>query len=203
MSVWIGLDGGDDHPLPAEHRAEGVLGVLLAEASLACTHMLYEPFGHYAVSVELPRDLDAAEVERLLRSPEQLGGAVAMITDRSEFRAGEEAFIASSLEAAARSRVRSDGRAFRYQGQETLTGTLCKQDLIARSAIESVEALGSTIESESPIVTQDFVRPQLRREELVLVVTPRADGSFQPFEVENPHDCCADHSVLDLAVSRP
>ena len=44
MSVWIGLDGGDDHPLPAEHRAEGVLGVLLAEASLACTHMLYEPF---------------------------------------------------------------------------------------------------------------------------------------------------------------
>lgn len=203
MTVWVGLDRGDERLGPAEHLAEAALGAALTEASLACTHLLDEPFGHYAVSAEFAQELPAAAIERLLQVPGQVGGAVVVLGEGFLLQAGEEAFVACSLAAASRNRARSEGRAFVYQGVGELTGTLCQKDLIERSAIQGVEALGSTSEPQSWLMTRDFVRPQLRAGRLVLVITPRADGSFQPFEVENPHVCCADQSSADPPTLRP
>ncbi len=84
----------------------------------------------------------------------------------------------------------ADGRVVRFAGQELLRGEVRVRDVIERTAIDNVHALGARIADESLIVTHDFVRPVIANGELVLYVTPLADGRFEPFEREFPHQCC-------------
>ncbi|MFF5156747.1 hypothetical protein ACFY3N_10920 [Streptomyces sp. NPDC000348] len=87
------------------------------------------------------------------------------------------------------------GRAVLYPGVSALTGTMTVGELLAGSAIARVTVLG-TPEPPDPrtrMVTRDHVRPQWRRDELVLAATPARGGTLVPFEVPDPTPCCADH----------
>ena len=86
------------------------------------------------------------------------------------------------------------GRAVRFPGVERLTGSLTVSEILQRSSIARVEVLGSGQAAPDTIVeTGDFVRPQFRNGELVLVTTPAAGGVLIPFETRNPTPCCVDH----------
>lgn len=86
------------------------------------------------------------------------------------------------------------GRAVRFPGVERLTGALTVSEILQRSSIARVEVLGSGPAAPDTVVeTGDFVRPQFRDGELVLVTTPAAGGTLVPFETRTPTPCCADH----------
>ncbi|MBB2941999.1 hypothetical protein FB565_001703 [Actinoplanes lutulentus] len=86
------------------------------------------------------------------------------------------------------------GRAVRFPGVERLTGELTVSEILQRSSISRVEVLGSGLADRDTVVdTGDFVRPQFRGGELVLVTTPAAGGRLIPFERRDPTPCCADH----------
>jgi hypothetical protein len=46
---------------------------------------------------------------------------------------------------------------------------------------------------QTPVETDDFVRPQWVDGVLTLVATPAPGGRIAPFEVADPTPCCADH----------
>ncbi len=86
------------------------------------------------------------------------------------------------------------GRAVVFAGSSALTGRLTVAEVLELSAIDRVEVLGSGAAPADAIVdTRDFVRPQFRGGDLVLVTTPAAGGVLVPFEVREPTPCCADH----------
>ncbi|MEV6637071.1 hypothetical protein AB0M54_40680 [Actinoplanes sp. NPDC051470] len=89
---------------------------------------------------------------------------------------------------------REGARAVRYPGVDELTGSMPLAQVVATSAIDHVEILGSGPADPSLILdTCDFVRPIWRNGELVLTVMPAADGHVVPFETRNPTPCCAAH----------
>ncbi|MEU4694967.1 hypothetical protein [Actinoplanes sp. NPDC023714] len=86
------------------------------------------------------------------------------------------------------------GRAVRFPGVERLTGELTVSEILQRSSISRVEVLGSgPADPDTLVDTCDFVRPQFRGGELVLVTTPAAGGRLVPFERRDPTPCCAGH----------
>ena len=132
---------------------------------VACTHLVTSPFPHVAISL-----LTTATVET---GPDLIAGAQA------------------AVEAAAAGR---DGRAVRFPGWERLVGELPVSEILQRSAIARVEILATGVAGSADVVqTHDFVRPQYRSGELVLVTTPAAGGRLVPFERREPTPCCADH----------
>ncbi|MCY1141785.1 hypothetical protein OWR29_27635 [Actinoplanes sp. Pm04-4] len=87
------------------------------------------------------------------------------------------------------------GRAVVFGGSSELTGTLTVQEVLDRSAIDRVEVLGSGVADPAlKLDTRDFVRPQFRDGELVLVTMPAVGGTLVPFETRDPTPCCADHA---------
>jgi hypothetical protein len=96
--------------------------------------------------------------------------------------------------AAAAAAAGSSGRAVRFPGVERLTGPLTVSEILQRSSIARVEILGGGVADPATVVeTGDFVRPQFRGGELVLVTTPAVGGTLVPFESRNPTPCCASH----------
>ena len=86
------------------------------------------------------------------------------------------------------------GRAVVFPGADRLVGTLTVAEILAISAIDRVEILGSGEADPSALVdTRDFVRPQYRSGSLVLTTTPAAGDLLVPFETRDPTPCCADH----------
>ncbi|WP_229072165.1 hypothetical protein [Actinoplanes sp. DH11] len=100
-----------------------------------------------------------------------------------------------ALEPAARAAAAGQsGRAVRFPGVERLTGELTVSEILQRSSISRVEVLGGgPAQPDTVVETGDFVRPQFRAGELVLVTTPAAGGRLIPFERRDPTPCCADH----------
>ena len=90
-------------------------------------------------------------------------------------------------------------RVFAFPGQEHLTGRMSVAELLMRSAIDDVVALGGVpVEPDAVIDTRDFVRPVVAGGRLVLRVRPYAGGGWAPFEVPDPTPCCADHAAQGL-----
>ena len=86
------------------------------------------------------------------------------------------------------------GRAVLFPGSTRLTGALTVSEILQRSSIARVEVLGSgPADPRTVVETGDFVRPQFRSGELVLVTTPAAGGRLTPFERRDPTPCCASH----------
>ncbi|GIF16161.1 hypothetical protein [Actinoplanes teichomyceticus] len=86
------------------------------------------------------------------------------------------------------------GRAVLFPGSSRLTGALTVSEILQRSSIARVEVLGGGPADPATVVdTGDFVRPQFRCGELVLVTTPAAGGRLIPFERRDPTPCCANH----------
>ena len=95
---------------------------------------------------------------------------------------------------AAAARSGKFGRAVIFPGAAALVGVLTVAEVLALSAIDRVEVLGSGAAGpEDQINTHDFVRPQFRDGELVLTVMPGAGGVLVPFETANPTPCCENH----------
>ncbi|WP_250009602.1 hypothetical protein [Actinoplanes sp. M2I2] len=109
---------------------------------------------------------------------------------------------ASPVETPADLRVAADeamngkfGRAVVFGGSSELTGTLTVAEVLDRSVIDRVEVLGSGVADPGlRLDTRDFVRPQFRGGELVLVTMPAVGGTLVPFETRDPTPCCADHA---------
>ncbi|WP_433793878.1 hypothetical protein [Actinoplanes sp. CA-252034] len=114
--------------------------------------------------------------------------AISLLTARAVETAPGLAVAAALAEAG------SSGRAVRFPGVERLTGSLTVSEILQRSSIARVEVLGSGQAPPDTVVeTGDFVRPQFRDGELILVTTPAAGGTLVPFETRTPTPCCADH----------
>ncbi|GIF37403.1 hypothetical protein [Actinoplanes xinjiangensis] len=114
--------------------------------------------------------------------------AISLLTAHS-FSTVPELTVAAATAAAGRF-----GRAVRFPGVERLIGPLTVSEILQRSSIARVEILGSGPAAPDTIVeTGDFVRPQFRDGELILVTTPAAGGKLVPFETRTPTPCCADH----------
>ena len=154
-----------------------------------------------AVAVSLGhRDLDAAEhwIRRLDPAPELACThlvrepyphvAITLVTTATYPTAPE---LAAGARAAAADR---GGRAVVYPGVHRLVGTLTVAEVLAAGAIDRVEVLGGGPADPAALLdTRDFVRPQFRDGELVLVTTPAAGGRLVPFETRHPTPCCAAH----------
>ncbi|MEU6207760.1 hypothetical protein ABZ814_29735 [Micromonospora musae] len=166
----LGLSLGHRTVREAEHWLAMHVTPLGLPDLVACTHLVTAPYPHVALSV-------AAATDRLTELPDT----------PLELREAAE-------RAAAEHTARRSGRAVRYPGVDRMVGTLTVGEMLAGSAIERVVVLGSaTAEPDLPLDTRDFVRPEWRNGELVLVAMPHHTGGLAPFEVPNPTPCCADH----------
>jgi hypothetical protein len=93
---------------------------------------------------------------------------------------------------------RPDGRAVRFPGQSLLTGRLPAAELVTRSAIDEVVAIGVPVGPDSVVETAGFLRPTFTGGRLVLLVEPAAGGVLRPVEIEQPHQCCGGHQVTSV-----
>jgi hypothetical protein len=165
----VGLDLDHDSVKAAEHWLHDLVHRLGHPADLiACTHLVYVPHPHVAVSLSsLP---DGAELPPGGQDPE------------------------GARTAAEEHEARSAGRAVHYPGVDLLTGSLTVGEAIERSAIERIVMIGGAdAPPETVLHTLDYVRPMWKDGKLTLVTRPGPEGSLVPFELQNPTPCCADH----------
>lgn len=80
----------------------------------------------------------------------------------------------------------------RFPGSAQVTGRIRVADLIASTAIERVTGVGAAPTGTDVVDTgaNGFLRPTFGGGQLTLVVERTAGGLLQPFEIENPHQCC-------------
>jgi hypothetical protein len=159
----VGISRGHPDAAAAEHWVAS----LPVPPTMACTHLVQDPYPHVAISLT------------------GMDGALSPVDD--PLRPAADA-------AAAAHRTRSSGRAFVYPGMERLVGTRTVAELLDISAIDRVHVLGGTpVTPDTVVETGDYVRPQWMGGLLTLVVTPVAGGRVAPFEVPHPTPCCAAH----------
>ncbi|MFC0505073.1 hypothetical protein [Micromonospora costi] len=168
----LGLSLGHRTVREAEHWLAAYVVSLGLPDLVACTHLVAAPYPHVALSVAVP-----AATERLAELP----------ATPPELRDAAD-------RAAAAHEARRSGRAVRYPGVDRLVGTLTVGEVLAASTIERIVVLGgATAGSDTPLDTRNFVRPEWRDGELVLMTMPHHTGGLAPFEVPDPTPCCADH----------
>ncbi len=163
------VDAGVRDLRAADHLLHSLAAELdLPEGTFGCTHLVRGDRPRVVLSLAVPsRQLLSTVRERLTaRAPE----------------------VAPGLPDAM-------GRAVIYPGVTALTGTLTVADVLDRSAITRVAVLGTPTRPspDTPLMTQDHVRPYWQDGELVLTTMPAVGGTLVPFEVPEPTPCCADH----------
>ncbi|MEJ3746598.1 hypothetical protein WEI85_28060 [Actinomycetes bacterium KLBMP 9797] len=163
--VGVSLGHGTDR------EAEQWLSTLDLPAGIAvCTHLTRTPYPHVVITFAAPDGVDVA----LPPMPSELDAVAGAAADAHA--------------------ARRSGRAVRFRGVPTLTGTVTVEHVLAHTAIERVVVLGGRDASPDELLdTRDFVRPQWIDGTLTLVVMPAAGGRLVPFEVPDPTPCCADH----------
>ena len=63
-------------------------------------------------------------------------------------------------------------------------------ELIEKTAIEAVTAIGEDLPSDAIVQTHNYLRPTLINGAITLLVERLYTGEFAPIEKENPHQCC-------------
>jgi hypothetical protein len=192
---WIGLDGGERDRGQVEHDVLEIVGELAEQASFICTHVVRDPEAHYAGSLKLETHPAPRRLAALAAAAARAGYSAVAIGEGGEAtRLGPDARWDGAAQVARLKAAGEEGRAIRFVGQAACGGVRSVREIVASSAVDRVEGLGSAVTPASLVDTCDFLRPLLRAGELVLVVTPLADGRFRPFEIASPHPCCdADH----------
>ncbi|MCD0482632.1 hypothetical protein LO771_09515 [Streptacidiphilus sp. ASG 303] len=173
----LGLDTGTAD-LPAADALLHALAGLPAD-TVACTHRILGEHPHVAVTVEVSA-ADAPSVWPLLRAAADAvpGGGASW-----GHRRHGAAPAAEAANAAAASHALGRGRAVRYPGAASLTGTLAVGELLDRSAIERVSLRGGgTAGAADRVATRGHVRPERRGGALVLLVAADAGGRLAPLE---------------------
>jgi hypothetical protein len=163
MGILISLDAGRRDPHDVEHRVLRIREAALPGAEFAGT-----------------RYVDGRIV----------GFVVASDADPAAVRAAAAVAVAEEAVLSVGDGRPQEGRLFHFPGQPGLHGALTVRQVLESSAIDRVQGVGALVDEDTVVVTHDFVRPMLHGGEIVLYVTPMADGSFEPFELENPHRCC-------------
>lgn len=211
--IVIGVDAGSGSLQEADHLVHSLAAeVSLPERAFACTHLIRAGRPHLAVSLAF-QDKEAAEAAWRLLIGRSGGLATAGAHSCDTVRAGADsgpvlglAFgrrIAGpprlgegAVRAASEHQDRVAGRAVRYPGAGSLTGTVTVGALLSATAVDEVVVLGSPFPPDPAqrLRTRDHVRPEWRYGRLVLSVMPAAAGLLAPFEVPDPTPCCAGHS---------
>ncbi|WP_249522980.1 hypothetical protein [Modestobacter marinus] len=184
---WWGAAPGaelpDDHLLAAVDEALAGSG---AEAELVCTHVDGSaPAPRVGVSIRLtgePADPAATRsaLARALAGPVVAGGT-------------GDADVAGPARTALREVTAGEaGRAIRFPGSASVTGRVSATDLVAATAIEQVTGIGVEPAGTDVVDTgpNGFLRPRFTGGRLTLLVERAAGGVLQPFEIEDPHQCC-------------
>ena len=190
---WFGGVPGAD-VLPDAHLLAAVDGALAGSgtsAELVCTSV-DRSAGAPRTGVALRLSAEPADPAGTRAAlARALGGPV---LDEAVAEAITEAEDASTpaLTALAQAREGADGRCVRFPGQDAGRGRLSVAELVAATAIEEVVGIGVQVTPEHVVDTRDFLRPHWADGRLVLRVEQAAGGVLQPFEIENPHECCAD-----------
>jgi hypothetical protein len=182
----LGLDTGSRTVAEAEHLLHDLVkGLGLPAGTVGCTHFVRtaEGAGHVACSVTVPVVPDPAAL------PEGAGTAL------GGHRSGPADLAEGAALAAAAHAAGTGGRLVLFPGHDELTGTLGVAEVVTRSGIDRVVVLAQTEDPapDTPLVTNDHVRPQWRDGQVILLTMPASGGRLMPAEVPNPTPCCADH----------
>jgi hypothetical protein len=181
----LGVDAGSLTVPAAEHLIGDLIALLgLPDGLVACTHFVRGDPPHVAVSLELPGPIDLSVL------PAEAGAELAGQCT------GPVALTETAAVAAREHTARRSGRVVRYPGAVSLTGTLTVDELLARSAIDRVQVLAGAgpPAPNTPLNTQDYVRPEWRDGLMTLIAMPAGQAGLAPFEMRNPTPCCADHA---------
>jgi hypothetical protein len=199
--AWIGIADGGLDLAHLEHILLELGARLELPLNQATTHIV--DGGTRQVAGVLAVDSLTVDVPRRLAGWSRDRRAAAVIDDGvSVFGFGGPIGRAGSADAVARCKRRVEGRAIRFAGQDDIPEEIAVQRLVSETAIDRVDALGSTIGPADVIETGGFVRPRLVAGALVLHVVPLARGRFRPFEIANPHLCCEDPIAVGAAMAR-
>lgn len=167
------------HPVPAS--AQGSDSLLVC-----CTHVV--PDSKVAVTLSWLAPSPEDVLGRLDGLDAGLVASWPGLAEPVERGSAQGAFVALAARAV------GSGRVARFPGQGALRGRLTVDELVRRSAVDAVEAIGGLdLTGSSVIDTLDFVRPELRNGRVVLAVQPAAGGVLIPFEAEVQLSCCTDH----------
>jgi len=184
---WGGAPGADQvadaHLLAAVDEALAGSG---AGAELVCTHVDGSaPAPRVGVSIRLtgePADPAATRsaLARALAGPVVAGGT----HDADVAGPARTALVEAGAGEA--------GRAVRFPGSASVTGRVTVADLLAGTAIEQVVGIGVEPAGTDVVDTgpNGFLRPRFSGGRLTLLVERAAGGVLQPFEIEDPHQCC-------------
>jgi hypothetical protein len=172
-----------------EHDLHEV-GAPIHEARAVYTHVLNRVDPHLVGSLHLGRvalgTIRAVEDECLSRrwSTFFRAGNVEHESGPGEGRAWAHVAIQVAM-------TGREGRAIRFRGQDAIPEECSVGEIVRRTDIDRVEGVGAAVDDRTVVVTHRFLRPTFSAGELVLHVTPLADGRFQPFESGTPYRCCA------------
>ncbi|MCW2877980.1 MAG: hypothetical protein JWQ95_2080 [Sphaerisporangium sp.] len=197
----LGLDAGSRTVTEAEHLLHQMVEVLgLPAGTVGCTHFVRTATGtpHVACSVAVgetagatsPRAQTRQAAIDLAALPDNVGAVF------GDSRTGPDDLAEGAALAAVEHAAGSGGRLVVFPGHAELTGTLSVAELLARSAIDDVVVLAQAEEPspDTPVTTNDHIRPQWRDGRVVLLTMPARGGYLMPAEVPNPTPCCADHA---------
>lgn len=91
------------------------------------------------------------------------------------------------------SALKSSGRAVIFPKKIDISTTVSAKDLISKSAIDSISAIGEPLPNDAVLQINNFLRPTFADGKLELFVERVAGGFFAPVERQSPHECCGGH----------
>jgi len=91
------------------------------------------------------------------------------------------------------SNTKTSGRAIVLPIKVDVSTTVKAEDLIEKSAIDTIVAIGEQLPANAEIQINNYLRPIFQEGKLELYVERVAGGFFAPVERESPHECCGGH----------
>jgi len=88
---------------------------------------------------------------------------------------------------------RNSGRAVVLPLNLDISGHVKVKDLINKSEIDSVIAIGEELPDDAMLSINGFIRPTFQGGKLELYVERATGGLFTPVERQSPHECCGGH----------
>lgn len=170
--TWVAIDPGDSRLSPS--HIEGVIRERASQLEITidwlATHPITEGEHRFGFLIASESDLTTLKVE-VLKS-----------LDSSE-TIHEETIIESISK-------NENGRFIIFTTTLEKFERHSPAELIAKSAIEQIIAIGEELPEDAMIETSNFLRPIFYEGKITLLVERLYTGDFAPIEKENPHECC-------------
>ena len=170
--TWVAIDPGDSRLSPL--HIEGVLTDSAAELGVTLDWLATNPittgesrFGFLFASAQELSPLKELVLERI---------------DGAQSR--EEGGLIQAISSG------KSGRFLLFPEAFGENESLAASELISRSAIEQVIAIGEELPERAIIETVNYLRPVLYEGKITLFVERLFNGAYAPIEKESPHECC-------------